>query len=115
MVGPGAKRGQGPSAQPTAPRRPSKVVRRRRLERRIARTFLVIALAVVVAASTFVTGLLAAPFDVKAVPPAPKSVLLLAADGTQFGQIRPVQRREIVKADDIPDVMREAIISAEDG
>jgi len=48
------------------------------------------------------------------VPPAPKSVLLLASDGTQFAQIRPPQRREVIKAEDIPDVMRKAIISAED-
>ena len=115
MAAVGTSRGHVGSVAPVAPRRPSKVVRRRRLERRIARTFLVIVLAVVVAATSFVTGLLAAPFDIKAVPPAPKSVLLLAADGTQFGQIRPVQRREVVKAEDIPDVMRAAIISAEDG
>ncbi len=71
-------------------------------------------LAVVVGLTTFVTGLLAAPFDVRAVPPAPKSVLLLSSDGTQFAQIRPPQRREVIKAEDIPDVMRKAIISAED-
>lgn len=67
-----------------------------------------------VGTTTFVTGLLAAPFDVRAVPPAPKSVLLLASDGTQFAQIRPPQRREVISATDIPDVMRKAIISAED-
>lgn len=71
-------------------------------------------LAFVVGVTTFVTGLLAAPFDVRAVPPAPKSVLLLASDGTQFAQIRPPQRREVVQAEDLPQVMREAIISAED-
>ncbi len=71
-------------------------------------------LAALVGVSTFVTGLLAAPFDVRAVPPAPKSVLLLASDGTQFAQIRPPQRREVIQAQDIPDVMRKAIISAED-
>jgi penicillin-binding protein 1A len=74
----------------------------------------VLVLALLVGATTFVTGLLAAPFDVRAVPPAPKSVLLLASDGTQFAQIRPPQRREVIKASDIPDVMRKAIISAED-
>ena len=50
---------------------------------------LVLVLALLVGTTTFVAGLLAAPFDVRAVPPAPKPVLLLAADGTQFGQIRP--------------------------
>ena len=97
-----------------APRRPSAAARRRRRGRHAARVFLVLVLAVVVAATTFVSGLLAAPFDVRAVPPAPKPVLLLASDGTQFGQIRPVERQEILKAGDIPDVMRQAIISAED-
>ena len=92
----------------------SKIARRRRRGRRVARAILVLVLAVVVGASTFVSGLLAAPFDVRAVPPAPKPVLLLAADGTPLGQIRPSQRREVVKAADIPDVMRQAIISAED-
>ena len=67
-----------------------------------------------VGGTTFVGGLLAAPFDVEAVPPAPKSVLLLAADGTQFGQIRASQRQELIAAEDIPDIMRQAIISAED-
>jgi penicillin-binding protein 1A len=70
--------------------------------------------AVLVGATTFVTGLLAAPIDF-AVPPPPKSALLLAADGhTQFATIPPPQRRTVVDAKDIPQVMRQAIISAED-
>ncbi|MCW2679273.1 MAG: penicillin-binding protein [Frankiales bacterium] len=97
-----------------APRRLSPAARRRRRGRRAARVFLVLVLAVLVGMTTFVSGLLAAPFDVRAVPPAPKSVLLLASDGTQFAQIRPPQRREVIQAQDIPDVMRKAIISAED-
>ncbi|MDT7539543.1 MAG: hypothetical protein QOI82_3128 [Actinomycetota bacterium] len=68
----------------------------------------------VVGVTSFVTGLLAAPIDF-AVPPPPKSALLLAADGrTQFATIRPQQRRDIVPASDIPMVMRQAIIGAED-
>ena len=92
----------------------SRTARRRRRGRRVARTVLVLVLALVVGLTTFVTGLLAAPFDLKAVPPAPRSVLLLASDGTQFGLIRPSQRREVIEAGDIPEVMRQAIISAED-
>ena len=80
----------------------------------VSRTVLVLALAAVVAVTAFVGGLLAAPLDVRAAPPAPRPVLLLGSDGTQFGQIRPAQRREVVAADDIPEVMRQAIISAED-
>ena len=98
-----------PTARPL-----SRTARRRRRGRRITRVVLVLVLALAVGSSTFVTGLLAAPFDLKAVPPAPKSVLLLAADGTQFGLVRPSQRREVIKAEDIPEVMRHAIISAED-
>jgi penicillin-binding protein 1A len=79
-----------------------------------ARGLLVLVLAVVVGLTTFVGGLLAAPLDVRVVPPAPKPVLLLGADGTQFGQIRPTQRREVLPAEAIPDVVRQAIISAED-
>ena len=92
----------------------SRTARRRRRGRRAARTFLVLVLALAIGLTAFVGGLLAAPFDLKAVPPAPKPVLLLAADGSQFGQIRPVQRREVLEAGDIPQVMRDAIISAED-
>ena len=92
----------------------SRTARRRRRGRRVTRVVLVLVLALAVGSTTFVTGLLAAPFDLKAVPPAPKSVLLLAADGTQFGLVRPSQRREVIKAEDIPEVMRHAIISAED-
>ena len=82
--------------------------------RLVARGLLVLVLAVVVGVTTFVGGLLAAPLDVRAVPPAPKPVLLLGADGTQFGQIRPAQRREVLPGDQIPEVVRQAIISAED-
>ena len=82
--------------------------------RLVARGLLVLVLAVVVGVTTFVGGLLAAPLDVRAVPPAPKPVLLLGSDGTQFAQIRPAQRREVLPGDQIPEVVRQAIISAED-
>src|SRR4028118_497152 len=79
-----------------------------------ARGLRVLALGGLVGAGCFVGGLLAAPLDVRAVPPAPKPVLLLGADGTQFGQIRPSQRREVLPPDAIPDVVRQAVMSAED-
>jgi membrane peptidoglycan carboxypeptidase len=70
--------------------------------------------ATAVGATTFVAGLLAAPIDF-AVPPPPKSALLLASDGrTQFATLRPPSRQEIVPPGDIPEVMRQAIIAAED-
>jgi membrane peptidoglycan carboxypeptidase len=95
---------------------PPRPIRRRRRSRvrTLARVTLVGLLALVVGATTFVSGLLAAPIDF-AVPPPPKSALLLAADGrTQFATIPPPQRRSVVQAKDIPLVMRQAIISAED-
>jgi penicillin-binding protein 1A len=79
----------------------------------VARAGLVLVLAVVVGAGTFVAGLLAAPIDLAVAPP-PSSVLLLAADGRQFATLQPTERHEDVRAQDIPQVMRDAIISAED-
>ena len=95
-------------------RRDSPSSRRRRRGWLVFKILMVFVLALVVALTTFVKGLLAAPFDLKVIPPAPKSILLLAADGTQFGLIRPAERREIISPQDIPEVMRQAIISAED-
>ena len=70
-------------------------------------------LAVLVGAGAFVGGLLAAPIDLEVAPP-PTAALLLAADGRQIATLEPPQKREDVEADEIPEVMRQAIISAED-
>ena len=99
---------------PPVPRRLSPAARRRRRGRRAAHVALVLVLAVAVAVTTFVAGLLAAPFDMRSVAPAPRSVLMLASDGSQIGEIRPPYRRENISAADIPAVLRNAIISAED-
>ena len=69
--------------------------------------------ALVVGVGTFVGGLLAAPIDFAVAPP-PTAALLLAADGRQLAVLEPPEKREEVKAADIPQVMRNAIISAED-
>ncbi len=87
--------------------------RRRRVGRLVARTLLVGLLALLVGAGTFVGGLLAAPIDLDVAPP-PTPALLLADDGRQIATIEPPEKREDVKAEDIPQVMRDAIISAED-
>ncbi|MCW2584889.1 MAG: pbpF 1, partial [Frankiales bacterium] len=79
----------------------------------MARVLLVGVLALLVGSGTFVGGLLAAPIDFAVAPP-PTAALLLAADGRQFATILPPERRELVKSADIPQVMRDAIISAED-
>jgi penicillin-binding protein 1A len=90
------------------------VLRRRHPRlRQVARALLVLVLAGVVGTGTFVAGLLAAPIDLAVAPP-PTSVLLLASDGRQFATLLPPERQELVRAEDIPQVMREAIMSAED-
>jgi len=78
------------------------------------RSALLLLVAVLTASTAFVGGLLAAPasFDL---PPAPRPALLYAADGaTQIATILPAERREPVPAAEIPEFVREAIISAED-
>src|SRR3954447_22558724 len=112
MVSPGSARTVVPGPGPGRP--PSRRRRRRSRSRTIWRVVLVGVRALVVGAGTFVGGLLAAPIDF-AVPPPAKSALLLASDGrTQFATIRPPERRDVVPAAQIPQVMRHAIISAED-
>jgi penicillin-binding protein 1A len=80
----------------------------------VLRTLLVGLLVLLIGSTTFVAGLLAAPFDETKVTPPPKPVLLLASDGTQIGSIRPVKQRVIVAPEDIPQVLRQAVIAAED-
>ncbi|MFN2537003.1 MAG: transglycosylase domain-containing protein, partial [Mycobacteriales bacterium] len=108
MVAPGPA-----TARPVARHGAAKRRRRRRRTRLVARGLLVGVLALVVGIGTFIGGLLAAPINLAVAPP-PASALLLAADGRQFATIAPPEKREEVKAADIPDVMRQAIISAED-
>ncbi len=70
-------------------------------------------LALLVGTGTFIGGLLAVPVDFAVAPP-PTVAVLLAADGRQLATISPPEKRELVKAEEIPQVMRDAIISAED-
>ena len=63
--------------------------------------------------ATFTGGLLAAPVDLTA-PPPPKSALLYDIHGKLVATVRSPEAREEVKAKDIPTVMRQAIIAAED-
>lgn len=95
-------------------RRPTRVARRRRRNRRIGFSLVSIVLVLLVGLGSFLVGLLNAPFDEKQVPPPPKAVLVMASDGTQIGSILPVERRELVPTSAIPQVMRDAIIAAED-
>ena len=61
----------------------------------------------------FTAGLLSAPVDFTA-PAPPKSALLLDSTGKVFATVRSPYQREEVPAADIPQVMRDAIVSAED-
>jgi membrane peptidoglycan carboxypeptidase len=70
--------------------------------------------AVVVGTVAFGSGLVAAPLDYNFEPVAPRSVLLLDTAGQPFATIRSPQVEDPVKGSQIPVVMREAIVAAED-
>jgi penicillin-binding protein 1A len=71
-------------------------------------------LAIVVGVVSFGSGLVAAPLDYNFQPVPPKSVLLLDAAGRPFGTIRSPQVEDPVPGSQIPQVMRQAIVAAED-
>jgi membrane peptidoglycan carboxypeptidase len=85
--------------------------RQRRRRRRLIALWVVVAL--LVGLGAFTGGLLAAPVDF-AQPAPPKSALLLDASGQLFATIRSPQSREQVPGNQIPKVMRQAIVAAED-
>lgn len=69
---------------------------------------------VVVGVVAFGSGLVAAPLNYNFQPVPPKSVLLLDSAGQPFATIRSPQVEDPVAASQIPNVMREAIVAAED-
>ncbi|HVT20366.1 MAG TPA: transglycosylase domain-containing protein [Mycobacteriales bacterium] len=71
-------------------------------------------LAVAVGLSSFAAGLLAAPLNYDFQPVPPKSVLLVDASGHAFATIHAPQIEHPVPASDIPLVMRQAMVAAED-
>ena len=70
--------------------------------------------AVLVTVGAFVSGLVAAPLNYNFQPVPPKSVLLLDAAGQPFATIRSPQVEDPVPGSQIPLVMRQAIVAAED-
>jgi len=70
--------------------------------------------AILVALGAFVSGLVAAPLNYNFQPVPPKSVLLLDSAGQPFATIRSPQVEDPVPGSQIPLVMREAIVAAED-
>jgi penicillin-binding protein 1A len=70
--------------------------------------------AVVIGVTAFGSGLVAAPLNYNFEPVAPKSVLLLDSAGQPFATIRSPQVEDPVSAAQIPLIMRQAIVAAED-
>lgn len=70
--------------------------------------------AVLVGIGSFGAGLLAAPLDYSFQPPAPQSVYLLDRSGHEFATIRAPQDQEPVPSAQIPVVMKQAVVAAED-
>lgn len=92
--------------------RTGRALRKKRRRRRLLVALWLVA-AVLVGTTSFTGGLLAAEFD-DTLPPPPRSAVLVDADGRVFATIRSPQLREDVTADAIPQVLREAIVAAED-
>jgi penicillin-binding protein 1A len=91
--------------------RRSRTARRRRRRRYVVLWML---LAVVVGCGAFAGGLLAAPIDYGFEPLPPQAVLLLDSSGRLFATIRAPQDQEPVPSADIPQVLKNAVVAAED-
>jgi penicillin-binding protein 1A len=91
--------------------RRSRSARRRRRRRYVVLWML---LAVVVGLGAFAGGLLAAPIDYGFEPLPPQAVLLLDSSGRLFATIRAPQDQEPVPSADIPQVLKDAVVAAED-
>jgi penicillin-binding protein 1A len=85
-----------------------------RLRRRRRQVLAWLVVAAVAGTVTFGAGLLAAPVDYTFQPEAPQAVLLLDMHGRPFATIRSPQNEEPVTSKDIPVVMKDAIVAAED-
>src|SRR3954453_21674493 len=91
--------------------RRSRTARRRRRRRYVILWML---LAAVVGAGAFAGGLLAAPIDYGFEPLPPQAVLLLDSSGRVFATIRAPQDEEPVPSAQIPQVLKNAVVAAED-
>ena len=92
-------------------RRRSRSAQARRRRRQVAIWFVV---ALLVGTGSFGAGLLAAPLDYSFQPTPPQAVLLLDRTGKVFATIRAPQDQEPVPSSQIPAVMKQAIVAAED-
>src|SRR4051812_22552320 len=85
-----------------------------RLRRRRRQVVFWLVVAVLAGTVTFAAGLLAAPVDYSFEPVAPQAVILLDSHGHPFATIRSPQNAEPVPGKDIPQVMKDAMVAAED-
>ena len=92
-------------------RRRSRSAQARRRRRQLLLWFVV---AVLVGVGSFGAGLLAAPLDYSFQPTPPQAVLLLDRSGKVFATIRAPQEQEPVPSSQIPAVVKQAIVAAED-
>src|SRR5690242_75707 len=84
------------------------------LRKRRRQVALWLVVTVLVGIGSFGAGLLAAPIDYSFQPVAPQAVLLLDASGKVFATLRAPQDQEPVPSADIPVVMKDAVVAAED-
>src|SRR3954454_7671139 len=91
--------------------RRSRPARRRRRRRYVILWML---LAAVVGAGAFAGGLLAAPIDYGFEPLPPQAMLLLDSSGRVFATVRAPQDQEPVPSAEIPQVLKDAVVAAED-
>ena len=91
--------------------RRTRSARQRRRRRQVVFWLVVAVLAGTV---TFAAGLLAAPVDYSFEPQAPQAVILIDSHGRPFATIRSPQNAQPVDGKQIPQVMKDAIVAAED-
>jgi membrane peptidoglycan carboxypeptidase len=111
MAGAGGSRRRSQDVATAVAERRFRSARARRRRRQLAVWALVGLLA---GAGSFGAGLLAAPLDYDFQPLPPQAVLLRDHDGRVFATIRAPQDQEPVRSADIPNVMKQAIVAAED-
>jgi membrane peptidoglycan carboxypeptidase len=111
MAEPGRSRRRAGDVATAVAERRFRSARARRRRRQLGLWALV---GVLVGAGSFGAGLLAAPLDYDFQPLPPQAVLLLDHEGRVFATIRAPQDQEPVRSEQIPAVMKEAIVAAED-
>src|SRR3954453_5509087 len=84
-----------------------------RMRRRRRQVVFWLVIAVLAGTVTFAAGLLAAPVDYSLGPVPPQPLFLLDSHGHPFATIRSPQNAEPVSGKEIPQVIKDAIVAAE--